>query len=125
MNESNVRIKTLLVCNEWFHWKMQRWANTAAHWDSFPLSNALKFEAFHELKVSVRTEPYTHWTFFLEIVNEWTWMNETFTSKCFVWIHICKDFQGYLLRQTCLLQSENYFKPAENELLVQWMFNKG
>ena len=33
---------------------------TAAHWDSFPLSHALRFEAFHELKVSVRTEPSTH-----------------------------------------------------------------
>ena len=57
---------------------------TAAHSDSSPPSHALRFEAFHELKVSIRTEPYTHLTFFLEIVNEWKWMNEPFPSKFFV-----------------------------------------
>ena len=57
---------------------------TAAHSDSSPLIHALRFEAFHELKVSIRTDSYTHLTFFLEIVNEWKWMNEPFPSKFFV-----------------------------------------
>ena len=33
---------------------------TAAHSDSSPYSHALRFEAFHELKVSIRTEQSTH-----------------------------------------------------------------
>ena len=33
---------------------------TAAHSDSSPLIHALRFEAFHELKASIRTELSTH-----------------------------------------------------------------